>query len=356
MADNGKDFSKNLVEGFRKINYNGGVKEKAFLYNALEMADRKAKYDARVKRILSDKNVLAWVLKYTVREFKQCSIDEIWSSIEGAPEVSTVPVYPGKRKPEAIVGMTNSDDVPNEGEVTYDIRFHAIAPGGKRIKLIINIEGQKKYYPGYDLVTRAVFYCARLLSAQLDMEFTGKDYDELKKVYSIWICMDVPKYAANTITEYKMEQTKLYGNFSGRARYDLLSAVMVCLESKGALEKEFSRDGGFHVSEDSAGKERMKLHGLLSALLTEKLTPEQKIHILENDFGIAATTEMKEDMRIMCNLSDLIEERGIEQGMLMTLCSLVNDGVLKPEEAAKRANMSVAAFDEKLKEINTDTV
>ncbi len=85
-----------------------------------------------------------------------------------------------------------------------------------------------------------------------------------------------------------------------------------------------------------------------------KLTPEQKIDILENDFGIAATTEMKKDMRIMCNLSDLIEERGIEQGMLMTLCSLVNDGVLKPEEAAKRANMSVAAFDEKLKEMKAD--
>ena len=87
-----------------------------------------------------------------------------------------------------------------------------------------------------------------------------------------------------------------------------------------------------------------------------KLTPEQKIDILENDFGIAATTEMKKDMRIMCNLSDLIEERGIEQGMLMTLCSLVNDGVLEPEEAAKRANMSVAAFEEKLKETRASKI
>lgn len=34
----------------------------------------------------------------------------------------------------------------------------------------------------------------------------------------------------------------------------------------------------------------------------------------------------------------------------MTLSALVNDGVLEPEEAAKRANMSVAAFEEKLKE------
>ncbi len=73
---------------------------------------------------------------------------------------------------------------------------------------------------------------------------------------------------------------------------------------------------------------------------------------------------MKEDMRIMCNLSDLIEERGIEQGreqgieqgIIMTLSALVNDGVLEPEEAAKRANMSVAAFEEKLKETRASKI
>lgn len=42
--------------------------------------------------------------------------------------------------------------------------------------------------------------------------------------------------------------------------------------------------------------------------------------------------------------------QGISQGTFMTLCSLVKDGVLKPEEAAKRMNLSKAAFCEKMKE------
>jgi len=68
--------------------------------------------------------------------------------------------------------MSNEDKVPGEGEITYDIRFYAITKDDKHIKIIINVEAQKNYYPGYDLVTRAMFYCARMLSAQLDTEFT----------------------------------------------------------------------------------------------------------------------------------------------------------------------------------------
>ena len=54
----------------------------------------------------------------------------------------------------------------------------------------------------------------------------------------------------------------------------------------------------------------------------------------------------------MCNLSDGVEqkgiEKGIEKGTLITLCSLVRDNLLEIEEAAKRANMTVAEFREEL--------
>ena len=50
----------------------------------------------------------------------------------------------------------------------------------------------------------------------------------------------------------------------------------------------------------------------------------------------------------MCNLSDLIEERGIEkgleQGKQSTLIALVQDGLISVEEAAKRADMTVEAL------------
>ena len=86
--------------------------EKTYISNVLESAGDKARYDAQVKKILADKNILAWILKYAVQEFRDFTIEEIMDSIEGTPEISTVPVYPGKEKPEAVTGMANTDIVP----------------------------------------------------------------------------------------------------------------------------------------------------------------------------------------------------------------------------------------------------
>lgn len=205
------------------------MKENTYLGSTLENAGNKAKYDAHVKRILSDKNILAWILKYAVSEFKEETIERIVACIEGEPEVSTVQVKPGSRRTEAVLGEKTEDIVPNEGQITYDIRFSVVTAATEHIKLFINVEAQKKYHVGYDLVTRAVFYCARMLSAQMDTEFIADNYDDLKKVYSIWICMDEPEYAKNTITEYAIEQRKVLGDFKGKARYDLLSVIMICL-------------------------------------------------------------------------------------------------------------------------------
>lgn len=39
--------------------------------NIVEATDVSARYDAEVKKILSNKNILAWIIKYTIREFKR---------------------------------------------------------------------------------------------------------------------------------------------------------------------------------------------------------------------------------------------------------------------------------------------
>lgn len=320
--------------------------------NSLDLAGDKSRYDAEVKVILSDRDILAWILKYAVREFKDCSIDVIRECIEGAPDVGNVPTYPGMKKMGAIEGQNTEDAVPNEGKITFDIRFSARVPTGERMKILVNVEAQKKYHPGYDLVTRAVFYCARMLSSQLETEFTPDNYDNIKKVYSIWICMDAPKYAENTITSYEITPRNIYGNFAGKARYDLLSAVMVCLPGK---------------REVSGGN---NLHKLLSSVLSEELDVKDKEQILRNDFNIETSRKLKEELNLMCNLSDIIVEkavkRGIEKGIAeglekgiaeglekgiaeglekgkISLCvELVKDGVLSLAEAARRACVSEA--------------
>lgn len=280
------------------------MKKKTYLARSIRVADEKAQYDAQAKKIISDKMILAWIAKYAVEELKEYSIPVIISCIEGEPEVATVPVYPGEvrtggefTKPGAITGLSTEDKVPNEGEVTYDIRFYVITPKKEILKIIINVEIQKDFYPGYDLVTRAIFYCARMLSAQLDTEFTADNYNEIKKVYSIWLCLDAPDYLADTITQYSIKQQSIVGEFKGKARYDLLSAVMVCLNEKSYLKK------------------KTPLHGLLGTIFSEELRPEEKTERLHQDYEIETDIEVKEGMSKMCNLSDAIEERGIKKGL-----------------------------------------
>lgn len=101
--------------------------------DAVDVANDKARYDAAVKRILSDKNILAWIMKGTMREFKDTMIEQIIACIEGIPEVSEVSIEPGRTN-AAIIGDTTEDKVPNEGSVLFDIRFHAVTPDKERIK------------------------------------------------------------------------------------------------------------------------------------------------------------------------------------------------------------------------------
>ncbi len=144
--------------------------EKNYLGRSIETADVKAQYDTYAKRIISDRTILSWIAKYTVKELSGYSIGEIRDCIEGEPEVAVAPVYPGSRmcrkhETDAVTGLSMEDNVPNEGMVTYDVRLYLLIPSGERIKIIVNIELQKNFHPGYDLVIRALFYCARMLSA-----------------------------------------------------------------------------------------------------------------------------------------------------------------------------------------------
>jgi len=61
------------------------------------------------------------------------------------------------------------------------------------MKILINVEAQKFSDPSklcYHLENRIIFYMSRMVSAQKQTEFNHSNYDDLKRVRSIWICMD----------------------------------------------------------------------------------------------------------------------------------------------------------------------
>ena len=232
-----------------------------------------------------------------------------------------------------VQGMGNEDISQNEGTVYYDVRFNAIAPSTEElenIRLIINAEAQNRFKLKYPLTKRAVYYGSRLISAQHGMVFTKSDYQKLRKVYSIWICVNPAKKFRNTITRYSLKPETIIGNaVEAPENYDLINIVMVCL---GKMEEWNDNN----------------LIKFLGVLFQNELSAREKKDILERDFNIPMTETFESEVDDMCNLSQGVAEeamqKGLEQGRTHILIELVNDGVLTIEKAAEKASMSVEEF------------
>ncbi len=274
----------------------------------IRVADEKASYDAACKRLLSEKIILAWIMKNCLEEYRDCDVEEIAEKyIEGTPQVGEVAVAPDEsNRASMIQGAGNEDASLTEGTVTYDIRFLATAPvSGELIRLILNVEAQNDFYPGYPLIKRGIYYCSRMVSAQYGTEFTNSHYENIKKVYSIWICMNPPKNRENSITRYYIAEENLVGSVKERkADYDLMAAVMICLGK-----------------EADSGTDLLKL---LNVLLSTETGSQDKCQILEEDFHIRMTLALESEVSLMCNLSKGVEEKGIEKGRQEGIIAMVS--------------------------------
>jgi len=265
----------------------------------IELADGKKLYDKICKQILSNKLILAWIMKECVTEYQDIAVEDIAKKyIEGDPAVGSINVLTG----ENIYGMTTEDFTINKGKVFYDIRYRTIVPNeDDSIELIINVEAQNEYNPGYSLVKRGIHYGSSIVSGQYGTVFVRSDYQKIKKVYSIWICKNVPKYLENSITSYDFKETNHVGNVrEKKENYDLISVVMVYL---GQATDELHSD----------------VLKMLNTLLAEDVCAQNKIEFLESDFQIPATRGFEKDVKMMCNLSQGIERKGIEQGIVRSI-------------------------------------
>ena len=267
------------------------------LRDNLIRSGRDARYDECAKKLLSDKRILAWILKNSAVEYENCTIDEIVGYIEDTPEISSVAVDAGETA-QSVKGSANEDIVLNEGKITYDLRFEALAPGtdGELIQLIINIEAQNAFKPNYPLLKRAVYYCSRMISAQKGMEFFNSEYNKIKKVYSIWVCTNPPETHKDTITRYRISEENIIGSVSeDRQHYDLMNIVMLCL---GENQKS----------------ERNAL-GMLETLFSTEDNIKDKIEILDKTFDLKMTHELETEVSEMCNLSEGVYAKGLDKGL-----------------------------------------
>ena len=263
------------------------------------LGDGVAKVDEKIKALLADKQILARILKYSVEEFKEYDILEIINRIEEV-EILEVPVdaglsYKSKNEFGKISGSNTEDNVPGEGVIYYDIRFN-VTKGKKRIKVLINIEAQATTSVsrlGYHIENRMTYYLSRMISAQKEQEFFGSDYDKIKEVISIWICMDARKNE-DSIIEYQLRPEVKFGENIHPEEINLLKGILIKIR------------GGKNMTQS-----KNKLIEMLEYVIADHSVEEKK-NYLKNECGVEMTKELERKVEAMGESMG----RAILQGML----------------------------------------
>lgn len=267
--------------------------------NAVEATDIDACYDEKAKRLLSNKIILAHILVKTVDEFQGMNPKDVQSYIEGEPFVSEVPVEPGltniakEKDGQRIVGMNTENAEINEGLVRFDIIFYVRMKDGIS-QVIVNLEAQKNEPTGYHILNRAVFYASRLISSQKERDFVKMKYNDIRRVFSIWVCMGIDE---NCMDYVHLANDKLLGSYYWKGRMDLLNIIMI-----GISDEVPKHDNKY------------ELHRLLNTLLSVELSVNDKLGIIETEYDIPVEDRIREDVSEMCNLSQGIREKGRAEG------------------------------------------
>ena len=145
-----------------------------------------------------------------------------------------------------------------------------------------------------------------MISSQKERDFSNSNYNDIKRVYSIWVCMNMPE---NSLEHIHLVKDSIVNSHEWKGKMDLVNIVMIGL-----------------AEELPEYEEKYELHRLLGALLSQDLTANEKLDIIGNEYAIPMEKDFREDVSIMCNLSQKIKETGIEMGKREMIMKMYNKG------------------------------
>lgn len=267
------------------------------------MSQKKTKnvqYDDYAKFILSQKEILSRILKFTIKEFEDMEAEDIMELIEGEPLVSKVSTEPGETNQTfhgKITGNNTESTELEEGTTIFDIIFYVRMKDGVS-RIIINLEAQGIEKPPYPLVNRTIFYIARLISSQKNRNFDHSNYGDMLRTYSIWICFNLEENCMNYL---HLTNTSLFGTHEWLGDLELMNIFLVGLDK--------------NLSEEALKTTDSNLHYMLGTIFSNDLSPRDKVRLLSEREDMPAGTHIRKELDTMCNLSYGIEEQGIEKGI-----------------------------------------
>ena len=252
------------------------------------------KYDESCKEVFKNREVIAPILKYAVREFRDCTREEIIRCIDADSIKEEVPV---DDLPAQIDDRGTEMTSVFEKAIRYDIHFKAKNPllSDETILVMLHVdfEVQNDYRPtgpAYPIVKRGIYYAAREVSSQLGKLTEKTNYDKIEKAYSIWVCNErIPEKLQNTVTSYSFQKRDMIGKTEEPEEdYDLMEVVII-------------RRGGKASEED--------LFQYLESIFESNLSKMRKY------VDIPSGSKIEKEVKSMTGMGMSIYERGIEQGI-----------------------------------------
>lgn len=149
-------------------------------------------------------------------------------------------------------------------------------------------------------------------------EFFHSDFDNLKKVRSIWICMDNDE-TEDSIEEIGFDTKMIFGKKKNSYHTDLMKGIIVNI-----------RNGENRSFGKGIKKSQNVLISMLEELFPGKDAVEKK-RILEDEYGMRMTAELEGRIQIMCNLSENIEERSIKRERLNAVRRRIKANITKQQ-------------------------
>ena len=157
------------------------------------ITNHKVMLDQHCKAIVGNQEMLARMIHEFVREVRYLSVKEIMKIIKDE---------------QRFRWLNNENMIPNYGTVKFDMLCCVDLPqlNGANKRIYLNVEIQNNIHPGYSLVTRGIAYVLRILTTQLGREYDDKNYDVMKKVYSLWIMPQATKRKDGDVDVYKVKK------------------------------------------------------------------------------------------------------------------------------------------------------
>lgn len=253
--------------------------------NKITTSKQTTMYDHLCKMIIGNEEVLSRIIKAAVDEANHLNVEEIRRLIKGV-HIGDLIVNPHFHL------VDKKGFIKDEGMVYYDILCYIDVPqeDGKNIRVYLNVEIQNNPYPGYSIITRGYAYVSRIVSEQWGSEYDDKNYDGMKKVYSLWIMPKAPKRKDGHMNVYETNERIICGT---------------------TVEEKEIYDKGVILA-IYLNKEHDELLTPLMVLLNNVLDYKGKQRIIE-EYGLN-TKKIESEVKDMCDLGESIALEARNEG------------------------------------------